>query len=40
MAALYTIGNLTAGKYYFSLAAYTTNGAESDAAPVGSKTIL
>lgn len=36
----YTVGNLSAGKYYFALAAYTTDGAESELSAVGSKTIM
>lgn len=36
----YTVGNLTAGKYYFAVAAYTTDGVESELSTVGSKTIL
>jgi putative Ig domain-containing protein len=35
----YTVGNLGAGTYYFSIAAYTADGQESEEAPVGSKTI-
>ena len=36
----YTVGNLTPGTYFFSLAAYTTDGVESAPSAVGSKTIM
>lgn len=35
----YTVGDLTTGTYYFSVAAYTTDGVEGDKSAVGSKTI-
>lgn len=35
----YTVGNLTPGTYYFSIAAYTSDGVEGERSPVGSKTI-
>ncbi len=36
----YTVGNLTPGTYYFSIAAYTADGVEGSSSGVGSKTIL
>jgi hypothetical protein len=35
----HTIGNLTAGTYYFSVSTYTVSGLESARSAVGSKTI-
>jgi hypothetical protein len=35
----YTVSNLDSGTYFFGISAYTTSGAESDVAVVGSKTI-
>jgi hypothetical protein len=35
----YTIANLGAGTYFFGISAYTSTGAESEVAVVGSKTI-
>jgi hypothetical protein len=39
-AVSYVVGNLSAGTYYFAVAAYTTAGTQSAQSPVGSKTIL
>jgi siroheme synthase len=36
----YTVGNLSTGSYYFSVSAYTSNGAESMPSVVGSKVIF
>lgn len=38
-AISYVLSNLSAGTYYFAIAAYTTLGTESARSPVGSKTI-
>jgi hypothetical protein len=37
---VYTVGNLKQGTHYFSVSAYTSDGVESAASPIGSKTIL
>jgi Putative Ig domain len=39
-AVSYVVGNLSAGTYYFAVAAYTTAGTQSTQSSVGSKTIL
>jgi hypothetical protein len=39
-AISYSVGNLSAGTYYFAVSAYTSSGTQSAQSAIGSKTIL